>query len=55
MKQFETLAFRDGESIGNFAIHINRLITSLCEFDEEMEMEDFYAIITIYQYSGVAF
>ncbi|CAN6238160.1 unnamed protein product [Urochloa humidicola] len=36
MKQFEAMAFRDGESVADFAMRINGLITSLRELGEEM-------------------
>ena len=31
MRQFNNLTFRDGESVSDFAMRINGLITSLCE------------------------
>jgi hypothetical protein len=34
MKQFEAVAFRDGESVADFAMRINGLITSLRELGE---------------------
>ena len=37
MKQFDNLTFRDGESIGDFAMRINGLITSLRELGEKLE------------------
>ena len=37
MKQFDNLTFRDGESIGDFAVRINGLITSLRELGEKLE------------------
>jgi hypothetical protein len=36
MKQFESMAFRDGESVTDFAMRINGLVTSLRELGEEM-------------------
>jgi hypothetical protein len=36
MKQFKSMAFHDGESVVNFAMRINRLVTSLRELGEEM-------------------
>jgi hypothetical protein len=36
MKQFEALAFRDGESVADFAMRINGLVTSLRELREEL-------------------
>ncbi|CAN6215165.1 unnamed protein product [Urochloa humidicola] len=36
MKQFEAVAFRDGESVGDFAMRINGLVTSLRELGEEL-------------------
>jgi hypothetical protein len=36
MKQFESMAFRDGESVADFAVRINRLVTNLRELGEEM-------------------
>jgi len=37
MKQFDNLTFRDGESVGDFAMRINGLITSLRELGEKLE------------------
>ena len=37
MKQFDNLTFRDGESVGDFAMRINGLITSLRELGERIE------------------
>jgi hypothetical protein len=37
MKQFDNLTFRDGESVGDFAMRINGLITSLRELGEKIE------------------
>lgn len=37
MKQFENMAFRDGENVGDFAMRINGLVASLRELGEEME------------------
>mgnify|MGYP003703346709 CR=1 FL=1 len=37
MKEFENMAFRDGETVGNFAMRINRLTASLRDLGEEME------------------
>jgi len=37
MKQFDNLTFRDGESISDFAMRINGLITSLRELGEKLE------------------
>lgn len=37
MKQFDNLMFRDGESVGDFAMRINGLITSLRELGEKLE------------------
>jgi hypothetical protein len=37
MRQFDNLAFRDGESVGDFAMRINGLITSLRELSEKIE------------------
>jgi hypothetical protein len=36
MKQFEAVAFRDGESVADFAMRINGLVTSLRELGEEL-------------------
>jgi hypothetical protein len=36
MKQFESMAFRDGESVADFTVRINGLVTSLRELGEEM-------------------
>jgi len=37
MKQFDNLTFRDGESVGDFAMRINGLFTSLCKLGEKLE------------------
>ena len=37
MKQFDNLTFRDGESVGDFAMRINGLITGLRELGEKIE------------------
>jgi hypothetical protein len=37
MKQFESMAFRNGESVADFAVRINGLVTSLRELGEEMQ------------------
>ena len=37
MRQFNNLTFRDGESVSNFAMRINGLITSLRELSERIE------------------
>ena len=37
MTQFDNLTFRDGESVGDFAMRINGLITSLRELGEKIE------------------
>jgi hypothetical protein len=34
--QFKSMAFRDGESVADFAVRINRLVTSLRKLEEEM-------------------
>jgi hypothetical protein len=36
MKQFEVVAFCDGESVADFAMHINGFLTSLRELGEEL-------------------
>ncbi|CAN6286802.1 unnamed protein product [Urochloa humidicola] len=36
MKQFEVMAFRNGESVADFAMRINGLVTTLRELGEEM-------------------
>ena len=37
MRQFDNLTFRDGENVGDFAMRINGLITSLRELGERIE------------------
>ncbi|KAG8053091.1 hypothetical protein GUJ93_ZPchr0001g29702 [Zizania palustris] len=37
MKEFENVAFRDGESIDDFAMRINRLVSSIRELGEKVE------------------
>ena len=37
LKEFENVAFHDGESVGDFAMRINGLIASLRDLGEEME------------------
>jgi hypothetical protein len=37
MKEFENMTFRDGETVGDFAMRINGLIASLRDLGEEME------------------
>jgi hypothetical protein len=37
LKEYENVMFHNGESVDDFAMHINRLVTSLRELDEKME------------------
>jgi hypothetical protein len=37
MKEFENVAFRDGETVGDFTMRINGLTASLRELGEVME------------------
>jgi hypothetical protein len=37
LKEYENDTFRDGEFVDDFVIHINGLVASLCELDEEVE------------------
>jgi hypothetical protein len=37
MKEFENMAFRDGETVGDFVMRINGLTASLRDLGEEME------------------
>jgi hypothetical protein len=37
MKAFETVMFRDSESVDEFMMHINSIINDLCELGEKIE------------------
>jgi hypothetical protein len=37
MKAFETVMFRDSESVDEFMMHINSIINDLCELGKKIE------------------